>query len=110
MPNGAQHPKENRYLLHKSDCISFIFRMLKGGKILFPDWLDMKEPMQDILNEFIEVEENTLTQKLRYRHDPLKPDDFLHALTFAVVAAFTAVNDPLLQGPSSDASILSPTD
>lgn len=110
MPHGAVSPKENRYLLHKSDCISFTFRLLKGGKILFPDWMEMKEAMQDILNEFIEVEENALVQKLRYRHDPLKPDDFLHALTFAVVAAYTSINDPLLTGPSSSAIELTQVD
>lgn len=110
MPKGAQSPKENRYLLHKSDCISFTFRMLKGGKILFPDWTEMKDAMQDILNEFIEVEDKDLGQKLRYRHDPLKPDDFLHALTFAVVAAYTSQNDPLLNGPSSSAGELLPND
>ena len=115
MPHGAHNPKENRYVLHKSDCLGFTFRMLKGGKILFPEWLEMKVGMQDILNEFIEVDDGTkkqtaLVHRIRYRHDPLKPDDFLHALTFAIVAAFTAINDPLLNGASSSYSELTPND
>lgn len=103
MPNGAGDPKQNRFVLHKSDCFGFVFRMLKGGKILFPDYSEMKVAMQDILNEFIEVDDKDLRQVYRYRHDPLKPDDFLHALTYAVVSAYVAVNDPMLTGPSSSA-------
>ncbi len=110
MPRGAQSWKENRYVLHRSDCLSFTFRMLKGGKILFPDYGEMKTALGDILNEFIEVKENALVQELMYRHDPTKPDDFLHALTYAVVAAYTAVGDPLLAGPSSSALELTNTD
>lgn len=103
MPKGALSWKENRYVLHRSDCLSFTFRMLKAGKIVFPDWSEMEPCMQDILNEIIEVKENALVQELVYSHGDNKPDDFLHALTFAVVSAFSAIGDPLLTGSSSTA-------
>jgi len=110
IPTGAMDWRQNRFAIHKSDCISFVIRMLKGGKILFPDSNEMKEPMQDILNEFIEVKDTGLHQQLRYSHDPLKPDDFLMALTYAVCSAYIAMNDPMLMGPSSGAVELSDHD
>lgn len=108
-PKGAPDWRQNRYVLHRSDCLSFTFRLLKGGKILFPQWSEMEEPMADILNEFIEVKDKagTLNNELMYSHAPHKADDFLHALTFAVVAAYSAIGDPALVGPSSSASDLS---
>ena len=106
IPSGSVGWQQNRFVLHRSDCISFTIRMLKGGKILLPDYPEMREAIQDILNEFIEVKDTGLIQKLNYRHDPTKPDDFLHALTYAVVSAYIAMNDPMLAGPSSSANEL----
>jgi hypothetical protein len=57
--------------------------------------------MQDILNVFIEVKEGAIRQELFYRHGDDAPDDFLHALNFAVVQAFVWGGDPVLAGPSS---------
>lgn len=108
MPQGAINWKQNRYILHRSDCLSFTFRMLKGKKVIFPSWMDMDKCMEDILAEFIEVKEGGtktkiggLTQELMYSHAPNRPDDFLHALTFALVTAYSAIGDPMLKGPSS---------
>ena len=114
MPKGAPNWKANRYVLHRSDCLSFTFRMLKGGKVLFPQWSEMEKAMEDILAEFIEVKDSVgkgragaMNPELMYSHAPHKPDDFLHALTFALVTAYSAINDPSLVGPSSSASELS---
>lgn len=102
MPNGASDWRANRYVMHRSDCLSFTFRLLKAGKILFPDWLDMETCLGDILNEFIETKEGAV-ESLLYSHAPNKPDDFLHALTFAVVTAYAWAGDTMLQGTSSSA-------
>ena len=112
MPKGASDWKANRYVLHRSDCLSFTFRLLKGGKILFPQWSEMEKMMDDILAEFIEVKDKpgVLNHELLYSHAPHKADDFLHALTFAVVTAYSAAGDPSLVGPSSSASELSISD
>lgn len=111
MPKGGPDWKSNRYVLHRSDCLSFTFRMLKGGKIRFPQWSEMEKCMEDILAEFIEVKEGGtrtkvggLTQELMYSHAPNRPDDFLHALTFAIVAAYSSIGDPMLKGPSSSST------
>jgi hypothetical protein len=107
MPKGAPDWKSNRYVLHRSDCLSFTFRLLKAGKILFPAWEEMDKAMEDILAEFIEVKDGTLNQEIIYSHPPHRADDFLHALTFAVVTAYSAIGDPQLVGPSSTAPELS---
>lgn len=103
MPKGATNWRENRYILHRSDCFSFVFRLLKEGKILFPAWEQMERQMHDILNEFIEAKDGNLGVELIYSHPPQKPDDFLHALLYAVVCAYSAVGDRNLIGPSSTA-------
>lgn len=117
MPKGAPDWKANRYVLHRSDCLSFTFRMLQGGKVLFPEWSEMERAMDDILAEFIEVKDSVgkgragaLNPELMYSHAPNKPDDFLHALTFALVTAYSAIGDPSLVGPSSSAPELSEFD
>ena len=109
MPAGATSWKQNRYVLHRSDCLSFTFRMLKGGKVLFPQMSDMTECFDDIMNEFIETKETGMMQELKYDHAPNKADDYLHALTFALVSAYSAVGDKMLIGPSSSAHDLTST-
>lgn len=117
MPKGAPDWRANRYILHRSDCLSFTFRMLKGGKVLFPQYSEMEKAMEDILAEFIEVKDSVgkgragaMNPELMYSHAPHKPDDFLHALTFALVAAYSAIGDPGLVGPSSSAQELTKSD
>lgn len=110
IPKGAADWKSARFVLHRSDCLSFTFRMLKGKKILFPDYSDMEQCMDDILSEFIETKEGALNKELMYSHAPTRADDYLHALTFALVTAYTAIGDPQLVGPSSSAHIISSED
>jgi hypothetical protein len=107
-PKGAPDWKTNRFVLHRSDCLSFTFRMLKGKKVLFPKYSEIEQCMEDILAEFIEVKDGTkgdgkgvMNHTLSYSHSPSRADDFLHALTFALVTAYVAVGDPQLKGPSS---------
>lgn len=110
MPKGANDWRLNRYVLHRSDTLSFTFRMLKGGKVKFPQWADMETCFEDILNEFIEVHEGRLVQELVYSHAPNRADDFLHALNFALVTAYSAIGDPILRGNSSSALTLTDSD
>ena len=101
LPKGAIDPTQGRWCLHRSDTMSFTFDLLKKGKILFPRWEDSEECMRDILNIFIEVKEGNLRQELHYRHGADKPDDFFHALNFAVCQAHVAANNPVLFAPST---------
>lgn len=100
---GVYDWRQNRWVLHRSDVISLVIRQLKAGKILFPQWIDMSEYMQDILNVFIEVKDGLYGQELIYDHHPKQPDDALHSLVFSVCAAYMAIGDASLVGPSSTA-------
>jgi hypothetical protein len=100
-PAQAISPTQNRWCLHRSDTFGLIYRLLKSGKILFPRWEDSAETISDILNVYIENKEGLYRQETYYRHKPDAPDDFMHALNYAVCQAYTMAGDPLLHGPST---------
>jgi hypothetical protein len=98
---GTYDWRQNRWVLHRSDVISLVIRQLKAGKILFPQWEDVSEYMQDILNVYIEVKDGLYGQELIYDHHPKQPDDAIHSLVFAVCAGYMVIGDAGLVGPSS---------
>ncbi len=100
-PKDAIHPAQNRWCLHRSDTMTFVFNLLKEGKVLFPNWEQMLDCHGDILNVFVEVKEGVLRQELVYRHPADKPDDFFHALNFGVCQAHLLAGNPALHAPSS---------
>ena len=99
--SGVYDWRQNRWVLHRSDVISLVIRQMKSGKILFPQWGDVSEYMQDLLNVFIEVRDGLYGQELIYDHHPKQPDDAMHSLVFAVCGAYMAIGDAGLVGPSS---------
>lgn len=90
-----------RWVLHRSDTLTFTLKSIKDGRILFPAWEDCSEGLRDILNVFIEVKELALRQEIYYRHKPDEPDDALHAINWALCLALSSVNHPILSGQSS---------
>jgi hypothetical protein len=100
---GVYDWRQNRWVLHRSDVISLVMRQLKAGKIIFPQWEDVSEYMQDILNIYIEIRDGLYGQELIYDHHPKQPDDAMHSLVFSMCAAYMAVGDAGLIGPSSTA-------
>ena len=98
---GVYDWRQNRWVLHRSDVISLVIRELKAGKILFPQWSDVADYMQDLLNVFIEVRDGLYGQELFYDHHPKQPDDAMHSLVFAICAAYMGVGDAGLLGASS---------
>jgi hypothetical protein len=93
-----------RWCLHRSDVLSWVFRMIKQKKIVFPQWADTSIFLQDLLNVHIELKEGQYRQEMFYRHEPDFPDDFLHAIAFASATAFCAMGSSMLSGASSSAS------
>jgi hypothetical protein len=93
--------RQNRWVLHRSDVISLVIRQIKAGKILFPQWEDVSDYMQDLLNVYVEVKDGMYGQEMFYNHNPNQPDDAMHSLLFAVCAGYMAAGDACLQGPSS---------
>ncbi len=100
-PKNAIDWRQNRWVLHRSDVLGFTIRLLKEGKILLPSYDSISTEIQDILNVYLEVKDGLYRQELFYRHNPDQPDDFLHALTWAVVQAYVYAGDAALNGPSS---------
>ena len=98
--------QNSRMQLHKSDCMSLIFRLLKHKQILFPQYEEMKEGIQDILNEYIESSEVGLVQQLIYSHKPDAPDDWLHGLVYCVTQLLIASRDKRIQGFSSSNGLI----
>ena len=104
IPTGAYLPNQMRWVLHRSDTMSLVFRKIKEGRILFSKWDDWCECARDILNVNIEIKRGDFREEILYRHNPDKPDDFIHALNFAYCQALMLVGDASLQGPSSNSA------
>lgn len=98
---NAMDVTQNRWCLHRSDTLTFTYNLLNDGKILFPRWEESGDCLKDILNIYVELREGTLRREILYRHSPNNPDDFMHALNFAVVQAHVASGNPLLFRSSS---------
>lgn len=101
VPPNALDWSQTRWALHRSDTFSFTMNLLRKGRILFPRWEDCNRSLKDILSIYVEVKEGPLRAELLYGRNPALPDDFFHALNYAVCSAFVWAGDPLLQAPST---------
>ncbi len=101
VPPGSIDWRQNRWNLHRTDTITFLGNLIKKQRILFPRWEDSAEALQDLLNVYIETKEGLWKQEMFYRHGEHTPDDFTHALNYAVCQAHVVLGNPLLSGPSS---------
>lgn len=101
VPTDSVHRAQNRWCLHRSDTMTFVYDLLKKGQILFPRWEDSSEALNDILNVYVEVRQSAVRRELFYRHPATRPDDFFHALNFAACQAHLLGGDPLLSVASS---------
>ncbi len=82
--NQALHfNMKDRYLGDRTTLIDNYCMMLKEKKVIFSTVRNMKEAIDDILNEYEEV---TTSDRKVWRHAPQKPDDCLHAGIFGWVA------------------------
>jgi hypothetical protein len=79
--------KTARHLnVSRSQIIENVFQLIKQQEYIFPKAEEWMDPFgEDILAEFIE--ERPKLNKLVYSHPADKPDDALHALTYATIAA-----------------------
>lgn len=73
----------DRYLADRTTLIDNYMMYLKREAAVFPDYGQMQQPIQDILNVFEEV---TTSGKKVWRHSPQLPDDCLHAQLFGWLA------------------------
>ena len=71
---------------NRTMVVEDVFQLIKRREIIFPHEDQWMDPFgEDILNEY--VEEGAKQTKLVYSHQPGCPDDSLHALVYAIIAA-----------------------
>jgi hypothetical protein len=75
--------KLGAYTLNRTESMTLIFNALKAGKIRFVSPLDMDPFFEDILNIYSEFDDELGT--MRYINSG--PDDFFHALLYAIFAS-----------------------
>jgi hypothetical protein len=78
------NPTTGVHQLSKTDIIDNLFKDIKDGAFVFPREIDSKVLFDDIMNEFSEI---THTGKKIYTHSANRPDDGLHSLVGAWIAA-----------------------
>lgn len=78
---------KNNYMatINKTSVLEDVFQLLKKKDVMLPKEESCEELLEDILAEFIE--EDHKVSRLRYRRTAERPDDGLHALTYAILAA-----------------------
>ena len=86
MHNQKEEIKYNNklpaYTMNRTKMMQRIFDLIKKGKIEFPRWEYFKPFADDIMNIQLEADENL--GKMKFVN--IGPDDFFHALLYAVVS------------------------
>jgi hypothetical protein len=80
----------DRFICDRTTLIDNYLMTVKQGRVEFPPYEEMREPIKDILNIFEEV---TTSGKKVWRHSPQLPDDSLHAQVFAWFGWKMVMND-----------------
>lgn len=79
----AYNPRMRAYTLNKTFIMTKFFKMIKSGKLKFPNYNECANILTDLRNVLIEYDEEKNTE----RYTNVGPDDFVHATIFASVAA-----------------------
>lgn len=71
------------FTLNKTIILNRVFEAIKRGHIRFPKWEQSKQFLADLQNIILEYDEEKNTTK----YVNIGPDDFTHALAYAVISA-----------------------
>lgn len=91
---ASRNPKDGSVTINRTASLDTLMMRFVSQDIEFPKEPDkiMEVPFKDILAEYEEVVGQSMGSGRKvWRHAPTQPDDFLHALNFAVLAAQFAV-------------------
>lgn len=81
---GKWEKKSRQLIVNRTKVMEMIFRLLKSKDVVFPKAEEMKTPFfDDILSVFIEENQRG---DLRYDHSAGITDDFMHSLTYSILA------------------------
>jgi hypothetical protein len=74
-----------KYQVQRNLIISEMFYSMKHGEMVFPAWSQFEMFAKDILAVFVEYVE--FQRQMKYDHKPSDPDDSLHSIIYARLAA-----------------------
>ena len=78
-------PDAYKFIINRNAVLSQFFQAVKREEFIFPKW-EVFEPFgKDLLAEYVEYNERTRT--MQYDHPIDQPDDALHSLAYAKLAA-----------------------
>ena len=72
--------------VNRTMTLEDVFDLIKHQKYLFPNWNEFAVYAKDILGVFVDTG-NRYNREIRYMHAARDPDDFLHSLNYATLAA-----------------------
>jgi hypothetical protein len=88
------HP---RWTVDRTTALGVLFWNIRGKRICFPNKEESQVYTMDLLSpyEHISEPESGIARK-SFLRDPAKPDDFAHALAFAMMVIFYLTGNPIL--------------
>ena len=87
-----------RWMVDRNTALSSTFFGIRSGRIHFPAIPDSKNYTGDLLSPYEHVyEESSGISKKKFLRDPNRPDDFCHALTFALMTLMYVMDDDMLK-------------
>lgn len=100
--NKFLSPKEMNgnmlWTVDRNTALGLLFYNIKQKRILFPNKDDSQSYTADLLSPFEElVEQSSGVKTKKFLRDPNKPDDFCHALVFAMMVLYYRTNHSALQ-------------
>ena len=74
-----------KFIINRNAALSTFFGDIKQKHFVFPDWEEFEPFAKDILAEYVEYNDRTRT--MTYDHPIDQPDDALHSMVYAKLAA-----------------------
>lgn len=104
-PCKAEGAALRHLMLNRTESISALFSDIKregSPRIRAPHWEDMRIILTDLINSYrnVRINEETGKKTIRFIRHGAKPDDFLHALNFAVSTARLILEEPIIKDPA----------
>lgn len=78
-------PNAYKFIVNRNAALSAFFGDIKHSRFLFPAWEEFEPFAKDILAEYVEYNDRTRT--MMYDHPIDRPDDALHSMVYAKLAA-----------------------
>jgi len=82
-----------RWTCDRNTALTLLFWNIKQGNIRFPNKLESENYTADLLSPYEHlIERESGIKRKTFLRDPSRPDDFAHALTFAMLVLYQATN------------------